>query len=262
MSKLHFVKDGSGPSVVLSHALGCSLGMWDEVATALQERFTVLRYDHSGHGLSGARLGPFSIDDMADDVAALIKDVIGGPVHFVGLSMGGMVAQSLAARYPASVNSIVIANSASCHDAAVKGLWQTRIEGLRSGGLASIAEGAVQRWFTPGFRLDELRGGAARVRGMRAQLEQCDAATYAACCEAISEIDFRQSNLRITCPTLVIAGDRDEATPPALSVAISQAIAGARLRSIDAAHLSAVEQPDQFASLLTEFWHTASAQGH
>lgn len=256
MANLHFVKQGQGPVVVLSHALGCSLHMWDDVAAALQDHYTVVRYDHRGHGLSETRQTPFSIDDMADDTAALIEEVVGEPAHFVGLSMGGMVAQSMGARYPQWVKSLVIANSAQHYDETAQSLWKTRVQSVRSHGVASISEGAMQRWFTPAFRADLLHGGAARVLSLKAELEQCKPAAYAASCEAIANIDFRQSNLRISCPTLVIAGDKDEATPTALSVAINQAITGSQLRSIDAAHLSAVEQPAQFARLLTDFWKT------
>lgn len=256
MAKLHFVKQGKGPIVVLSHALGCDLRMWDEVAAALQDRFTVLRYDHRGHGLSEITPAPYSMNDLADDAVALIQELVGEPVHFAGLSMGGMVAQSLAARHPQWVNSIVIANSASYYDNAAKGMWQARIQAVLAHGVASISEGAMQRWFTPEYRADEVRGGATRVRHLRAQLEQCDAAAYAASCETVAGIDFRLSNRLIACPTLVIAGDQDEATPPDLSRAISRVIAGAQLRSINAAHLSAVEQPAQFAAMLADFWQT------
>ena len=127
---------------------------------------------------------------------------------------------------------------------------------MLSDGVAYISDGAMQRWFTPAFRSDLLHGGAARVLNRKAELEQCKPTAYAASCEAVANIDFRQSNLRIVCPTLAIAGAQDEATPAALSVAIHQAITGSQLRSIDAAHLSAVEQPAQFARLVTDFWKT------
>lgn len=259
MTKLHYIKQGSGPVVVLSHALGCSLNMWDDVASLLQEYFTVLRYDHRGHGLSEVESSPFSMHDLANDAVALIQEVIGEPVHFVGLSMGGMVAQALAVQHPQWVKSIVIANSASHYDDMAKSMWRARIQNVLANGVASIADGAMQRWFTPEFRADMQCGGAERVRGFRAQLENCNATAYAASCAAVAEIDFRESNTRITCPTLIIAGNRDEATPPAMSVVISQAIAGAQLLDISAAHLSAVEQPAQFAKLVTSFLKSISS---
>jgi 3-oxoadipate enol-lactonase len=253
MSKLHFIKQGSGSPVVLSHALGCSLHMWDEVAAILQDHFTVLRYDHRGHGFSEVISNHFDMHDLADDAVALIQDVFGESVHFVGLSMGGMVAQDMAARHPQWVKSVVIANSASYYDDVAKSMWDARIKNVMAGGVASIADGAMQRWFTPEFRIDLQNGGADRVRGLRVELENCDAQSYAASCAAVAAIDFRKSNTLIACPTLIISGDKDEATPPDMSVAISKAIAGAQHLSIPAAHLSAVEQPELFAKMVINF---------
>lgn len=253
MSKLHFIKQGSGPAVVLSHALGSSLHMWNEVAAILQDHFTVMRYDHRGHGLSEIVSSPFDLYDMTDDALVLIQDVFGEPVHFVGLSMGGMVAQDMAARHPQWIKSIVIANSASYYDDMAKSMWNARIQNVLNSGVSSIAEGAMQRWFTPEFCVDMQNGGADRVRGLRAELEKCNSQSYAASCAAVAAIDFRQSNENISCPTLIIAGERDEATPPHMSETIFQTIAGAQLQSIPAAHLSAVEQPAQFAKLVLSF---------
>ena len=254
MKPLYAIQQGQGPMVMLSHALGCDLSMWDEVAAALQDRYTVLRYDHRGHGQSPGTDGDYSMDDMADDAAELIRQNAGGPVHFVGLSMGGMTAQALGARHPTLVRSLTIANSASHYDATAQAGWQTRIDTVLAQGVPAIADGALQRWFTPEFRAD-VHGGSDRVAALRAVLEATAAAPYAAACAAVARIDLDAGNARITCPTMVIAGTRDEATPPALSQLIVQGIAGAQLRSLDAAHLSAVEQPAAFARLLTDFWN-------
>lgn len=252
MSHLNFVKQGQGPTVVLSHALGCDLRMWDAVTAILQDRYTVLRYDHRGHGQSPAEPGSFGMNELADDAAALIAQQAEGPAHFVGLSMGGMTAQALAVRHPALVKSLVIANSAAGYDEAARGGWQTRVDTVLSQGMSAIADGAMQRWFTPEFRADG-HGGSARVATLRAGLEALAPVPYAAACTAVSDIDFFESNRRIACPVLVIAGTRDEATPPVMSEMLAQSIPGARLRTIEAAHLSAVEQPAVFAQLVTDF---------
>lgn len=254
MTQLHTVKQGQGPLVVLSHALGCDLTMWDGVAAALQDRYTVLRYDQRGHGQTPATEGAYSMDDLADDAAELIRAQGAGPVHFVGLSMGGMTAQALAARHPELVRSIVIANSAASYNEAARAMWQTRIDTVRANGVPPIADGALQRWFTPEFRADQVNGGAERVAKLRAVLEATQALPYAAACAAVAAIALDEGNARITCPTLVIAGSRDEATPPAMSQAIADRIPGAQLASLDAAHLSAVEQPEAFAQRLEDFW--------
>jgi 3-oxoadipate enol-lactonase len=250
--QLNFKKQGRGAkTIVLSHALGCDLGMWDDVAAQLEPGFTILRYDHRGHGKSEVVPGPCTIEDMADDAAALIEKVTTGEVHFVGLSMGGMVAQQIAVRHPELVNSIVVANSSSYYDDTARGMWRARIETVLNHGTAAIADGAMQRWFTPEFRKDPQ--GAERVARLRAVLEATDAKAYAASCDAVSRIEFFGTNPLIACPALVIAGLRDEATPPAMSEAICKTISGAQLAQIDAAHLSAVEKPEEFARLVVEF---------
>jgi len=259
MSKpvLNWVKEGQGPTVVLSHGLGCTLGMWDEVVAQLKGDYTLMRYDHRGHGQSDVPAGPYTLEMLADDAAGLIAVQTEGAVHFVGLSMGGMTAQALAAHHPQCVKSIVIANSASWYDEAAKALWQTRIATVRGQGVAAIAEGAMPRWFTAAFLADA--NGAARIARTRADLEGTVSSAYIASCEAIAGMDLRASNTRIACPTLVIAGARDEATPPALSDLMAVSIPAARLRSIDAAHLSAVEQPEAFAALVRDFLQAQAA---
>ena len=255
LPRLHSVREGHGPVVVLSHALGCDLTMWDGVAAVLKQRFTVLRYDHRGHGQSEAPAGPYSMDMLADDAAALIQaQAAGGPVHFVGLSMGAMTAQSLAARYPQLVKSITIANAANYYNDTVRAMWHARMATVEAQGVGAIAAAAMERWFTPEFRADVAGGSAALVADLRQRLEKMAAAPYVASCAAVAGMDFRSSNAGLQCPALVIAGTRDEATPPALSEAIVSSLPGARLATLPAAHLSAVEQPVAFAALLEAFF--------
>lgn len=253
-SRLNYRTQGQGPVVVLSHALGCHLGMWDEITELLQSEFTVVRYDHRGHGLSEVGQLDFNIEDLADDASRFIQDVVGGPVHFVGLSMGGMVAQALAHRQPDAVKSIVIANSACHYSDEARHQWQARIETVRSKGMSAIADGAMQRWFSTKFRTQSPRG-IERVKAMRDELIRNDPQAYAASCAAVAGIDFRKTNPGIRCKALIIAGERDEATPMAMSEAIADQIPQSQLVSIDAAHLSAIEQPEAFVALLKNFWH-------
>lgn len=250
MSKLHVVQQGQGPAIVLSHALGCDHQMWDGVADLLQAHFQVIRYDHRGHGQSPAIGDAFDMQALADDAAEVIRSHAQGPVHFVGLSMGGMTAQALAVRHPELLRSITIANSACYYDDAARKGWQARVDTVLAQGVASIADGALQRWFTPEFHTSH----AERVAALRAGLVALQSVPYANACKAVAGIDFRESNLDINCPTLVIAGSRDEATPPAMSLEMVQQIPGAQLQSLVAAHLSAVEQPEAFAALLMQFY--------
>jgi 3-oxoadipate enol-lactonase len=253
MTRLNVIREGEGPIVVLSHALGCDLHMWDEVAAVLARAHTVLRYDHRNHGGSEVVAGPFSLQALAEDAAALIeREAEGEAVHFVGLSMGGMTAQALAPKYPQRLKSIVIANSSAHYPDQAP--WRTRVETVQAQGVAAIAPGALARWLTPAYVATP--EGAETARRLNDTLVGTDAAAYIASCDAVSAIDFRESNRAITTPTLVIAGLRDEATPLAMSEAMAAAIPGARLATIDAAHLSAVERPVEFSQLLIDFWRS------
>ena len=251
MPQLNFVKEGRGPTIVLSHALGCDLGMWDEVARQLAPGFTVLRYDQRGHGQSEAVPGACTIEDLAHDAAGLIEREAEGEVHFVGISMGGLVAQQIAVSRPELVNSIVVANSSSYYDETFRGMWRSRIETALNLGMTALSDAAIQRWFTPAFQGQP--GAPERIRQLRQVLESMDPKVYVTCSEALSRIDFSGSNPLIACPALVIAGTFDEATPPSMSRVICNTISGAELATIDAAHLSAVERPEEFAGLVAGF---------
>lgn len=251
MPHLNFVREGKGPTIVLAHALGCDLTMWDEVAQQLAKGFTVLRFDQRGHGRSTMPSASCAIEDMADDAAALIRQEARSEVHFVGLSLGGMVAQQIAVRHPELVTSIVVANSSSHYDETFRGMWRSRIETALNRGMSAVADTAMPRWFTRAFR--ESIAGARRMGQLRAVLEAMDPKAYAACAEAVLRIDFFATNPLIGCPALVIAGTQDEATPVAMSHAICNAISGAELATLEAAHLSAVERPVEFAGLIAGF---------
>ena len=140
--------------------------------------------------------------------------------------MGGMVAQQLAVRHPQLVSSLVVANSSSSYDEAARAMWKARIDAVQSQGMEAIADAVMQRWFTPEFREDA--EGAKRIAALRAVLLATDPKAYVDTCEAVSRIDFYGTNPRIACPALVIAGTRDEATPPAMAEAIRNSISGAR----------------------------------
>jgi len=251
MAELNFVREGRGPTIILSHALGCDLSMWDEVAAQLADRFTVLRFEHRGHGKSQPILGPCGVEHLADDAAALIERECEGSVHFVGLSLGGMVAQQIAAQDPQLIASIVVANSSSRYDDTYRGMWRSRQETAINRGMGAIADAVMPRWFTRAYR--ESAPGAQQMQRLRNVLEVMDPKAYATCCDAVSRIDFSATNPLVACPALVIAGTQDEATPVAMSEEICRSISGAQLATIDAAHLSAVECPHQFAEFVAGF---------
>ena len=242
------------PTLVFSHALGYDQSMWADVVTAVGSDYATVTYDHRGQGASARTTDDFSIDTLVDDAASVILNHVfakgGGPVHFVGVSMGGMVAQGLAARYPHLVKSIVVANSALRYDSAAIALWRARIDTVKRKGMSAVVEMALMRWFGESFRA----ANPALVAKVTSILLANDATDYARTCAAIAMIDFSRTNPMIRCPALVIAGARDEATPPQLSTEIASSIPGAKLVSLDAAHISAVECPEAFVSEIRSFW--------
>ena len=192
MTRLNVVREGEGPIVVLSHALGCDLHMWDGVAAVLARAHTVLRYDHRNHGGSEAVRRPVHACRRWPTMrpALIEREAEGEPVHFVGLSMGGMTAQALAPKHPQLLKSVVIANSSAHYPDAAP--WRTRVETVQAQGIAAIAPGAVARWLTPAYVATP--EGAEAARALHDTLVGTDAAGYIASCDAVGAIDFRESN--------------------------------------------------------------------
>jgi 3-oxoadipate enol-lactonase len=248
---------GQGTPVMLSHALGLDLTMWDELAARLATRpdgpHEVLRHDHRGHGESAAPAGPYRMDDLVDDAARVIREWGRGPVAFVGLSMGAMVGQGLAIRHPELVSRLVLANTVARYTPEVIAGWSQRIAAVRAHGVASITEMVVERYLHADFRA---RHPEAAER-IRARLLRDEAASYAACCEAVAGVDWLDRLATIRCPTLVISGARDVGAPPAEGQAIAERVPGAVFRVIDdASHLSVMEAPEEFATLVGGFLRT------
>ena len=239
---LRYETDGprDGPAIVLSNSLGTTLAMWEAQVPVLARTHRVIRYDTRGHGGSPlASDAGLTLDMLADDIVALLDGLGIGRAHVAGLSLGGMTAQALAARHPERVASLVLMATSAFMDARES--WRARAALVREKGLAAIADAVVERWFTPEF----VAAQPEVVAGHRERLLAIDRFGYAACAEAIGDMDLRASNARIAAPTLILAGDRDPATPVAMAEAIRRRIAGSRLAVVGhAAHLLAVEQPD------------------
>jgi len=236
--------------VVLAHALGLDLSMWDALASHLGATRSVLRYDQRGHGASAVPSGPYRMDDLVDDAARVIREWGRGPVVFVGLSMGGMVGQGLAIRYPELVKGVVLANTTARYPEAALAMWAQRIATVEQGGVEAIAEMAMERYFTAAFRAQQPEAAAVQ----RATLLRTSAAGYVAGCHAVAAVDWLEQLPRIACPTLVIAGAHDIGAPPAMAQAIAERVRGAELVTLaDASHISAVEQPAAFAQVVDAF---------
>ena len=248
--QLKVAVQGRGAPVVLSHALGLDLHMWDDLAAALAPEYELLRYDHRGHGGSAVPAGPYTMDDLVDDAARLIREWGRGPVVWVGLSMGGMVGQGLAIRHPELLRGLVLANTAAQYPAAARSAWTQRIAAVEAGGLQAIADMVMERYFHTGFRA----ANPGVIAQARRTLLRTQAAGYVAACHAVAGVDWLARLPQISCPTLILAGALDMGAPVALSEAIAQRIAGAKLVVFDeASHLSVAEQPAQFKQALSKF---------
>jgi 3-oxoadipate enol-lactonase len=253
--QLKVALQGEGEPVVLSHALGLDTGMWDAfagrlAAGTLGTACEVLRYDHRGHGGSAVPPGPYSMDDLVDDAARLIREWGRGPVTWIGLSMGAMVGQGLAIRHPELVSRLVLANTTSQYPQAAHATWAQRIAAVEAEGMAGVAEAVVERYLHADFRVAE----PAATQAIRSRLLRDDAAGYAASCHAVAAVSWTDRLSQIQCPTLVIAGARDAGAPPAMGAAIADRIPGATLKVIEnASHLSVMEAPAEFDDLIRGF---------
>lgn len=240
---VHAVVRGSGPAVVLSNSLGSDHRMWDAQLADLERHFTVVRYDTRGHGESPVPAGPYSIDDLTDDLVALLDRLQIERAHVVGLSLGGMTAMRLAARNPERVDRVVLLCTAAYLPPAQA--WTERAATVRAGGAAAVASAVVSRWFSTGYPGDRAYW-EAMVAGTPAE-------GYAGCCEAIAKLDLREDLSLISAPVLAIAGSDDPATPPATLAGITDAVPGSRLLVVDrAAHLANAEQPGVITPAIIE----------
>src|SRR3954452_10466575 len=224
------------PVVVLSNSLGATPAMWDPQVPALAERFRVIGYDTRGHGQSPAPDGPYSIDDLVDDVVALLDRLGVARASFAGLSLGGMTGMRLAAREPQRVDRLALLCTSAKTDPQP---FLDRAAAVRTGGTAPLAPAIAGRWLTPEYAAEH----PDLVARLEAMIAGCDDEGYAACAEVVARIDLREDLARITAPTLVVSGAEDPALPPEHQRAIAEGITGAELLSVSpGAHLANLER--------------------
>jgi 3-oxoadipate enol-lactonase len=239
-----------GAPVVLSHALGLNLHMWNELAAELALAHPVLRYDHRGHGGSATPPGPYTMDELVDDAARVVREWGCGPIVWIGLSMGGMVGQGLAIRHPELVAGLVLANTTSQYPPEALANWTQRIAAVEAGGMAAVADMVIARYLHEGFRAERPQTAAS----YRATILRCDPKGYAACCSAVARVDWLAQLATIKVPTLIIAGALDVGAPPSMAEAMKAALPAAELVILDgASHLSVEEQPAKFSAIVAAF---------
>jgi 3-oxoadipate enol-lactonase len=238
------------PWLVLSHSLACSVRMWDPQIAALKDQYRVLAYDTRGHGASEAPKGAYTLEMLADDLSALLKQLGVSSPHFCGLSMGGMIGQTFALKYPGVLRTLTLADTTSRYPAEAAPLWAERIKTAESKGMEALAQATVERWFTEPFR----RNSPQIVSEVRKLIVATPVAGYAGCCNAIPKINATARLKEIKCPILVIVGADDPATPVAMAKEIQDNAPGSKLVVLpQAAHLANLEQPAGFTRALQDF---------
>lgn len=242
-------KEGA-PWLVLSHSLACSVRMWDPQIEALKNEYRILAYDTRGHGASGAPGGEYTLEMLADDLKALLEALGVRNPHYCGLSMGGMIGQTFALKYPGEFRTLTLADTTSGFPPQAWPLWQERIRIAEEKGMAPLVQPTLERWFTEGFRQSQ----PEPVAGIGKLIASTPVAGYVGCCHAIPKINLTARLKEIKTPILVLCGDKDPGTPPAMSEAIRDNAPGSKLVMIPgAAHLANLENPAAFTRALREF---------
>jgi 3-oxoadipate enol-lactonase len=234
------------PVLLLSNSLGTTHEMWEPQLSAVTKHFRVLRYDRRGHGQSAVLPSPYSIGAMAGDVIELLDSLGLERVSYCGLSIGGMDAMWNAANAPERIDRLALC-STSPH-MPPRELWDERAATVREQGVEVLADGTMERWFSPDFH----RSHPEKVSWVREMFASTPAEGYAGCCEAIRDWDFRSELGRIAASTLVLSAQDDPSTPPEQGQAIADGISSARFEVLPAPtrHLSNVEQPEAFTAAL------------
>ena len=240
----------NAPVVALSHSLACNLYMWDPQMQALEQHFRVLRYDTRGHGNSPATPEPYSLDLLGDDALALLDALNIEQVHWVGLSMGGMIGQNLALRAPERLLSLSLCDTMGKVPDEAQSVWRDRIATVRSNGMEGVVEATLQRWFTTEY----LSQDPAPVKLIRQYILSTPMTGFIGCCEAIRGLNYLDQLNTVNLSTLVIVGEQDAGTPVAASEAMHAQLPNSELVVLpNASHLSNIEQADAFSTALIKF---------
>jgi 3-oxoadipate enol-lactonase len=243
----HTLRPGA-PALLLINSLGSALGMWDNQFEALSSRYELIRYDVRGHGKSTTGTQTeVTLEQLANDALAVLDACGIARAHVCGLSLGGMTSMQIARQAPDRVLKLVLSNTTT--HMPPRETWQSRIETVVKQGMQPLADGTMERWFTPQFRAKS-PDQVARVREM---FLATDPKGYAACCAAIRDMDLREQIGSITAKTMVIAGLHDPATPVADAEYIHSKISESTIVTLDAAHLSNVERAVEYTTLLQDF---------
>lgn len=249
-ARINFRVDGpaDAPALLFSNSLGTSVAMWEPQVDELVNRFRIVRYDTRGHGASDVTPPPYSIDQLGNDALAVLDAAGVERAHVCGLSLGGVTAMWLAVHHPRRVGRLVLANTAG--RIGNDDFWQARIAAVEAGGMSGVREMVLDRFFSERFHTAH----SDVVERIANGLEATPATGYIGACMALRDADLRADVRAIRSPTLIIAGELDAATPPALSEHLNALMPGSRLTVLSGAgHLSNLEAPEEFSGALAGF---------
>jgi 3-oxoadipate enol-lactonase len=249
----YLVHGNKGPWIILSHSLGCTKAMWEPQIEMLEKSFRVITYDTRGHGGSGSAGGQYTLDLLADDALGLLDYLGVEKVHWLGFSMGGMIGQTFALRYPERLASIVLADTTSAHTATPVSMWEERIRIAKTQGMDPLVQPAINRWFTETFR----NSSPNVVEPVASMIRSTSVDGWAGCCAAIASIHTTDRLKEIECPAMVIVGEFDVGTPLSAALEMHNNLKQSVLVLIsNAAHMTNIEQPAQFNRALELFYNT------
>ncbi len=240
----------AAPVVIVSHSLAAHLGMWEPQVDALTRTFRILRYDTRGHGGTEVAPGGYTLEQLADDALGLLDTLGIERAHWLGLSLGGMIGQTLALKAAHRLRSLALCDTSSRIPVDAKPVWEGRIRAAEAQGMEPLVEPTIERWFTAPFR----QRRPEVVDRVRTMIRETDPRGYAGCCHAIAGLDLTDRLSAIRLPTLVVVGEEDQGTPVSAARTIHEQIKGSELVVIPAAaHLSNMEQPEAFNNAVVKF---------
>ncbi len=238
------------PVVVLSHSLGSSMAMWNPQMEVLETHYRVLRYDVRGHGGSDAPEGSYTLEQLGEDAIGLLGALGLNLVHWVGLSMGGMIGQYIALNHSDQLQSLALCDTAAVIPQEAQPVWQERINIALKEGMKALVQSTLERWFT----LPYLNQNPPEVKLIRQHFLSTPVLGYIGCSKAIAGLNYLERLSEIKTPTLIMVGEEDPGTPVTASEAMYERILKSRLVVLPfAAHLSNIEQANAFNNALIEF---------
>ena len=240
-------KEGA-PWLTFSHSLACTLRMWEPQVAEFQDRWHILVYDTRGHGASEAPKGPYTLDMLAEDLKQLLEHLDIEKTHYVGLSMGGMIGQTLVLKEPDVFDRVVLADTGHAQTPETRKQWEERIKTAESKGMQPLVQGTLERWFTEPFRKSQ----PEVVKRIADLIQGTPVPGYVGCCQAIANLNTTARLKDIQRPVLAITGEQDAAAPGTRY--IGEHVPGAKTVVIpQAAHIANLEQPEAFNRALREF---------